>query len=134
MNVILLDTNIVSFLYKGDSRAKQYTPYLEGRRLAISFMTVAELFQWAAVRRWGKRRKKRLEETLRSNYAVLAFNIELCQIWGEIRAARRAMGKPISPQDAWIAATALQYELPLVTHNPTDFEDIEKLEVITTVS
>lgn len=39
-----------------------------------------------------------------------------------------------NPEDAWIAATALQYELPLVTHNPTDFEDIEKLEIVTTVS
>lgn len=134
MNLILLDTNIVSFLYKGDSRGQQYAPYLQGQRLAISFMTVAELYQWAAIRKWGDRRKKQLEETLRTNYTVLAFNIELCQIWGEVRATRRAMGKPISPEDAWIAATALQYELPLVTHNPADFEDVEKLEVITTVS
>ncbi|MCL0066257.1 hypothetical protein M1N79_05235 [Dehalococcoidia bacterium] len=27
-----------------------------------------------------------------------------------------------------------QYHLPLVTHNPTDFEIIEELELITTVS
>ncbi|RME69534.1 MAG: type II toxin-antitoxin system VapC family toxin [Chloroflexi bacterium] len=134
MNIILLDTNIVSFLYKGDSRAKQYASYLQGQRLAISFMTVAELYQWAAVRRWGAGRKKQLEESLKANYIILAFNIELCQIWREIRAVRRARGKPISPQDAWIAATALQYKLPLVTHNPADFEDIQNLEVITAVS
>lgn len=100
MNLILLDTNIVSFLYKGDSRGKQYAPYLQGQRLAISFMTVAELYQWAAIRKWGDRRKKQLEETLRTDYTVLAFNIRLCQIWGEVRATRRAMGKPISPEDA----------------------------------
>lgn len=131
MNIILLDTNIVSFVLKGDSRANLYAPHFQGQRLAISFMTAAELYQWAAIRRWGARRKKQLEETLMTNYIMLSFNIVLCQLWGEIRAKRRAMGKPISPEDAWIAATALQYKLPLITHNPADFEDIEDLEVIT---
>ncbi|GAB4543057.1 MAG: hypothetical protein Kow0063_35800 [Anaerolineae bacterium] len=36
---------VVSFLLKEDSRAKSYAPHLENRRLAISFMTVAESFQ-----------------------------------------------------------------------------------------
>ena len=31
--------------------------------------------------------------------------------------------------DAWIAATARTYGLPLVTHNPRDFSDIEGLDV-----
>lgn len=133
MNVILLDTNIVSFLFKGDSRAKSYAPYLQGQRLAISFMTVAELYQWAAIRRWGTRRIKQLEQTLMTNYTVLSFDVALCQKWGELRAKRRAIGKPISPEDAWVAATALQYDLPLITHNPKDFERIPGLEIITTV-
>jgi len=134
MNVILLDTNIVSFIFKGDSRAKEYAPHLQGKRLAISFMTVAELYQWATIRKWGSQRIKQLEQTLMSNYTVLSFDIALCQKWGEIRAKRRAMGKPISPEDAWVAATALQHDLPLVTHNPKDFEGIPSLEIITTVT
>lgn len=134
MNVILLDTNIVSFIFKGDSRATEYALHLQGKHLAISFMTVAEMYQWAAIRQWGTRRIKQLEQTLMSNYTVLSFDIALCQKWGEVRAKRRAMGKPISPEDAWVAATALQYDLPLVTHNPKDFEGISGLEVITTVT
>lgn len=133
MNVVLLDTNIVSFLFKGDSRAISYAPYLEGRRLAISFMTVAELFQWAAIRKWGARRRNQLEANLQ-NYTILPFNIALCHLWGETRAKCRAVGQPISPQDAWIAATALQHHLPLVTHNPSNFAGIEELEIITTVT
>jgi predicted nucleic acid-binding protein len=133
MNVILLDTNIVSFLLKGDSRARSYVPYLQDRMLAISFMTVAELFQWAAIRNWGARRMSQLETSLQS-YIILPFDIALCRLWGEIRAKCRAVGRPISPQDAWIAATGLRHHLPLVTHNPTDFEVIEELELITTVT
>ena len=132
MDIILLDTNIVSFVLKEDSRAQSYASYLENRRLAISFMTVAELFQWAAIRKWGMRRTRQLEASLR-NYTILPFDIALCRLWGETRAKCRAAGRPISPQDAWIAATALQHDLLLVTHNPTDFEIVEGLELITTV-
>ncbi len=131
MKALLLDTNIVSFILKGDSRAELYAGYLTRRHLAISFMTVAELYQWAAVRQWGPYRIGQLEKTLMDAYVVLSFDIALCQLWGEVRANRRAIGKPISPEDAWIAATALQYNLPLVTHNPADFSDIQNLEVIT---
>ncbi|MEA3396724.1 MAG: PIN domain-containing protein, partial [Chloroflexota bacterium] len=108
MNVVLLDTNIVSFVLKADSRAQSYATYLENRSLAISFMTVAELFQWAAIRKWGVRRTSQLEASLR-NYIILPFDIALCRLWGEIRARCRAAGRPISPQDAWIAATALHH-------------------------
>lgn len=134
MRVILLDTNIVSFVLKGDSRALEYGTHLKGQQLAISFMTVAELYQWAAVRKWGKRRRNQLEQILKANYTILSFDIVLCQLWGEIRAERQAIGKSISPEDAWISATALHYNLPLVTHNPKDFVDIPDLEIITTVT
>ena len=134
MDAILLDTNIVSFIFKGDSRAEAYAPYLQGQRLAISFMTVAELYQWAIVRRWGKRRFKELERTLMVSYLVLPFDVALCRKWGEVRANRRLIGRPVSPEDAWIAATALLYNLTLVTHNPKDFENIQGLKILSTLS
>ena len=51
MSIVLLDTNIVSYIFKRDTRAALYAPLLEGNRLGVSFMTVAELFEWAATRR-----------------------------------------------------------------------------------
>ncbi|MCG8349192.1 MAG: hypothetical protein MI924_15600 [Chloroflexales bacterium] len=45
MSTVLLDTNIVSYLFKRDSRAALYAPHLLDRELAVSLMTVAELFQ-----------------------------------------------------------------------------------------
>ena len=132
MDTLLLDTNVVSFLLKKDSRASAYAPHLENHRLALSFMTVAELFQWAAERRWGAERTSQLEASLRG-FVVLPFDIVLCKLWAEVRARCRAQGRPISPQDAWIAATALEYRIPLVTHNPSDFAAIGELELITTV-
>jgi predicted nucleic acid-binding protein len=133
IDILLVDTNIVSFLFKGDSRATLYAPYLEGKRLAISFMTVAELFQWAYVRHWGPVRWEQLEQSLKS-YVVLPFDVNLCRLWGKVRSECRAKGHPISPQDVWIAATALEYDLALVTHNPSDFESVAALKIIAETS
>jgi predicted nucleic acid-binding protein len=126
--MVLLDTNVVSYLLKGDTRAAAYAPLLEGNRLAISFMTVAELFEWAAIRRWGKPRREQLEQTL-ANYIVIPVDIALCRAWGQLRARQRFAGITITSQDAWIAATAVHHSLPLVTHNPGDFQHIDGIDV-----
>lgn len=50
---LLVDTDVLSFLFRGDSRAEQFRPHLRGRALAVSFMTVAELYRWMRERNWG---------------------------------------------------------------------------------
>lgn len=128
MPTVLLDTDVVSFVLKGDTRAAGYLPLLTGNRLALSFMTVAELFQWASVRKWGPRRIAALEQGL-TRFLIVPADVEMCRAWGTVRASRAAMGQPISPQDAWIAATALRHSLPLITHNASDFQGIASLDV-----
>lgn len=54
MSTVVLDTNVVSFLMKGHRLADGYRPYIEGRRLAISFMTVGELYEGACRAGWGR--------------------------------------------------------------------------------
>jgi tRNA(fMet)-specific endonuclease VapC len=48
-----------------------------------------------------------------------------------LRAERQAIGRTIASQDAWIAATALRHNLPLVTNNAKDFQNIPELKVLT---
>lgn len=79
MDTVLLDTNIVSYILKNDTRTNLYKSYLNKNTLAISFMTVAELHQWAAIRNWGDKRINGLETAL-MNFLVLPFNIEVCRI------------------------------------------------------
>jgi tRNA(fMet)-specific endonuclease VapC len=59
MTTLIVDTDVVSFLLKGDTRAHLYRPHLQDQTLALSFMTVAELYQWAYVRNWGERKLAR---------------------------------------------------------------------------
>jgi len=62
--VRLLDTNIVSFVMKGHTLAARYQPHLTGHTLAVSFMTVAELLEGAALAGWGARRMATLGESI----------------------------------------------------------------------
>jgi hypothetical protein len=47
MTPVFLDTGVMSFLLKRDSREQAYLEHLQDRRWLISFMTDAELEQWA---------------------------------------------------------------------------------------
>jgi tRNA(fMet)-specific endonuclease VapC len=130
MSLLLIDTDIASFIFKGSNYANPYLPFLIGQELALSFMTVAELFQWAILRQWGDRRFAQLEQYL-LNYVIIPSDQPLCREWAQVRASQQNAGQIISPQDAWIAATALYYDLPLVTHNIKDFQEIPRLRLIT---
>ncbi len=130
MSLFLIDTDIASFIFKGSNYADPYLPILNGQELALSFMTVAELFQWAILRQWGDLRFAELEKYL-SNYLIVPVDQPLCRAWAQVRSNCQSAGRIISPQDAWIAATAIRYDLPLVTHNVKDFLGVPNLQLIT---
>lgn len=128
MSVVVLDTNIVSYLMKGHSLVAAYRSHLEGNTLAISFMTIAELYEGAYRSNWSRRRRDVLKQLLK-NYLVIPYSPRVCEIWGRIRADRKT--QPIAVDDAWIAASAVAYDCALVTHNPADFEGIADLKILT---
>jgi predicted nucleic acid-binding protein len=124
----LLDTNIVSYVLNRHTLAAAYQPHLVGYDLAISFQTVAELLEGAALAGWGPTRWGELQALL-TTLTALDGTTDVAARWAEVRAARRA--RPIGVADCWIAATALTYGLELVTHNPSDFQNIPGLVVLT---
>ena len=126
----ILDTNVVSYLMKGGPLAEAYAPHVQGKLLAIAFITVGEMYFGAENRNWGERKRKELETTLR-NFLVIPYDHEIARCYGRLMAERKRNGKPIAPNDAWIAACAARHAVPLVTHNPKDFEGIASLAVIT---
>jgi predicted nucleic acid-binding protein len=54
MSDVVVDTDVVSFLFKRDTRARLYRRHLLGQTLYVSFMTVADLRRWALSRKWGQ--------------------------------------------------------------------------------
>ena len=128
MTHLLLDTNIVSYLMRSDPIGRLYRPYLANHSLAVSFMTLAELYEGAFRGNWGTEKRRSIDE-LHNSFVVIPSDRKLCSRWAEVRYARRR--QPISVEDAWIAATAIEYACPLVTHNAKDFHSIPGLTIIT---
>jgi predicted nucleic acid-binding protein len=124
----IIDTNVLSYLLKRHVLAARYRPHLNGHTLAITFMTVAELHEWARRANWGPGRMARLEAAV-SGSVVIHSDDAICRQWAAVRHARRS--RPVDTADAWIAAAALVHELELVTHNPSDFQGIPGLAIIT---
>jgi tRNA(fMet)-specific endonuclease VapC len=132
MPVRVIDTDVLSFLFRGDSRAVSYAPHLFGHVLTIGFQTRAEMLRGAISANWGERRRLQLDQWL-LKYAIVHSSDKLCQHWAEaIDSARRA-GRPIAPADAWIAATALLLDVPLVTHNAGDYAGVAGLTIISEI-
>jgi tRNA(fMet)-specific endonuclease VapC len=129
MNRVLVGTSVLSYLLKFDTRAELYRKHIEGTTPGIAFMTVAEVYFWAEKYRWGARRRSSVDATLRG-YVVIPCDDALCASWARIRYERERQGRPISHADTWIAACALHYDAPLITHNRRDFEDIAGLQII----
>lgn len=127
---IVLDTNIVSYLMRGGPLAEAYLPHVEDQLLAISFITVGELYFGAENKNWGENKRKQLETQLR-NFVVIPYDHEIARCYGRVADERKRNGKPISLNDAWIAACAVRHAVSLVTHNVKDFEGISGLHIIT---
>lgn len=129
MTGVVLDTDVVSFLFKNDSRANLYRNHLRGKHPVISFMTVAELDRWGLARDWGRARLAQMSAHLRK-FVVHPYNRDLCRFWAEVSEEAKQNGHPIGCADAWIAATARLHNIPLITHNGKDYRGVRRLHVI----
>lgn len=125
----VLDTDVVSYVMRGGDLARAYARHLAGRVLAASFVTVGELYFGAEKGNWGKTRRSRIESTLR-RFVVIPYDNEVARCYGRLVAERQRVGKPIAPNDAWIAACAVRHSVPLVTHNARHFSGVSGLRVV----
>jgi tRNA(fMet)-specific endonuclease VapC len=126
--VLVLDTDAVSHIHKQNTWGQILTPLVTGRTLLISFQTLAELRRWPEDRNWGEHRRQELEQTL-EKYVVVHSTARICDRWAETMNRVHKNGTHISAQDAWVAATALELEVPLLTVNTTDFQTVPGLSL-----
>ncbi len=136
MRTILLDTTIASLLHpkkkKGEIRA-MYEPHMQGCILAISFHTVAELWPWAEENSWGMKAREGLELVLHK-FLIVPYDMELAKTWAVVSTHCKKQGRRLEAGDAWIAATAVHYHIPLLTHDKDHTElEVPNLDVISYV-
>ena len=129
MTRVVVDTDVVSFVFKNHPNGTLYEADLAGRTLVLSFMTLAELDRWAIQSKWGPARCEWLRLYLQ-RFVVLPYSRRLCTMWAEVTVAAQARGCRVECADAWIAATALRHDVPLVTHNRNDYLGVPGLKLI----
>ncbi len=129
MDAVLLDTDVFSYLMRPrDARGDAYRPHVKGKTVAVSFVTVGELFYGAEKRKWGAKTLSYLQEKLKA-VVVVPYDEELCRTYGRTRASL-PVGVVVAANDLWIAASAIRHSIPLVTNNRKHFERIPSLKLI----
>lgn len=122
----LLDTNIVIGLFEGDPAVAtqlQSAPYS-----AISVIVYAELLA-------GSLRSARVQENVErlerfaNDVPVLHCERETAAQFAAIAVRLRKKGRPIPENDLWIAATARQHGLTLVSRDH-HFADVEEITTV----
>lgn len=128
-DAIVVDTNVVSYIHRGERIARPYLARMAGLHAVISFQTYAELMYGAFNSDWGHRRTNDLVEHINESYDVLGCNERLVMASARLRADYRRRGLQLGAADAWIAATAVLLNCPLLSHD-RDFGSHPGLEVI----
>lgn len=82
MTPVVVDTDVASFLFKNDTRASSYLHHLRDHQWLISFMTEAELEQWALLSNWHANRKEWLRVFL-GRFVIVPSSRDLVLKWAE---------------------------------------------------
>jgi toxin FitB len=123
----LLDTNVISELVrrKPEPRVTMWVEATDEMLLHLSVLTLGEIRKGIASLRDASRRVTLgawLDSDLSVRFAnrILPIDEAVADRWGRLAAKLEASNSPLPVIDGLLAATALQYNLTLVTRNVKD--------------
>ena len=132
MSGFLLDTNCVSELVrvKPEPRVLEWMEAADEGLLYLSVLTLGEIRKGLAGLAQGKRRTQLetwLEVELRSRFSgrILAIDAPVADRWGVLAAQARRNGTSLPIFGGLLAATALHYNLTVVSRNASDFANAQ---------
>ena len=124
----MLDTNIVSELARSPHGAvAKRIADVGPDTICVSIVTAAEL-RYGCAKKGSPRLLAQIEAILDS-VQILALDVPADTEYGGIRAELEAAGKPIGPNDLFIAAHAYALAAVLVTANVGEFSRVHNLKV-----
>ncbi|HEC22264.1 MAG TPA: type II toxin-antitoxin system VapC family toxin [Chloroflexi bacterium] len=122
----LLDTNAVIALQRGDPALVALLNDTD--EWFLNAVVLGELY-------YGAYRSQRVAENLAVvdrwsvQVEVLPVDSVTARVFGEVHRQLRAKGRPIPENDIWIAATALQYQLEVVSQDD-HFREVAGLSLV----
>ena len=122
----LLDTDwVIHYLNEHQGIVQRLDALLDDG-LGLSIISLAELYEGVYYSRDPEGDEQDLNDFLRG-MTILGIDEVVCKIFGRQRGRLRAEGLLIGDTDLLIAATALQYDLTLLSNNRRHFERIESV-------
>src|SRR3954447_17997692 len=122
----LVDSDYVADYLRGRSPAVDVLAQLAPEGLAISLITYGEIYEGIYFGTNRERYERGFRLFLRG-VDVLTLNRRVMQRFAQMRGELRQSGKLIGDMDLLIGATALHYNLTIVTHNVRHFQRIPSL-------
>ncbi len=124
-SLIIADTDVVIDFFSGaEPAASAVSLLIESDRLALSSMTVFELYAGVT----GKKRLDQVREFV-SMVPVFPLNQEEARNAGQIYTELRKNGTLIGNQDILIAGVCVANHVPLMTRNTDHFSRVSGLEL-----
>jgi toxin FitB len=132
MSGFLIDTNVLSEYNRPggpDDGVKRWLETTDRLSQHVSVITLAEIQKGIELLAEGKRRAQ-LEQWLTRDLEawfsgrILPVDRQVAMSWASLVAEGMRTGRPLPTVDSLIAATALAFDLTIVTRNTKDFEGI----------
>jgi predicted nucleic acid-binding protein len=131
MSGFLLDTNCISEAVRvnPEPRLLAWIEAADESLLYLSVLTFGEIRKGLAALAPSRRRTKLetwLEVELQARFSgrILSIDAEIADRWALLAADARRHGKAMSVIDGLLAATALHYNLTIVSRNVSDFSNL----------
>jgi len=132
MSGFLLDTNCISELVrvKPEPRVLEWVEGADEGLRYLSVLTLGEIRKGLAGLPQSKRRthlEAWLEVELQARFSgrILPIDAAVADRWGFLTAEAKRKGRALSTIDALLAATALHYNLMIVSRNVSDFANTQ---------
>jgi tRNA(fMet)-specific endonuclease VapC len=124
----LVDTDWAIHWLHSNERVQNRLEELRGQGLAISAVSLAEMWEGVHYSRDPQESERQLHDFLR-RVSLVGIDAETCNSLGKERGRLRALGKRIGDFDLMVGVTARQHDLTLLTNNRRHFENIEGLRI-----
>ena len=120
---------VVSYFDGHIDSTSHYTTAVEVRSPTMNRQRAAPSLTVSRGDSRGDARRERLSKFL-ARFSIRHSDPTLCKTWASTRHQAFLAGNPVDVADAWVTATAVHLDAPLVSHNRRPFENIEGLVLI----
>ena len=124
----LLDTSWIIQVLAGRRETAKHHRNLNLARVAVSYITVGEIYEVAFNYANPQAHLSSFRQFL-APLSLLNLNEPIMEQFAEVRAYLRRRGELISDFDILLGATALHYDLTLLTYNTRHFKRIPHLKM-----